>query len=36
VRLHPQMLAELIGHTKPKELLNSYDQTEKAKTADNR
>jgi len=36
VRLHPQMLAELIGHIKSKELLNSYDQTEKAKTADSR
>ncbi|MBO0719630.1 MAG: hypothetical protein J2P41_02340, partial [Blastocatellia bacterium] len=39
VRLHPQMLAELIGHTKqkgPDELLNSYDQTEKAETADSR
>jgi hypothetical protein len=42
VRLHPQMLAELIGHIQPnwpngpKELLNSYDQTEKAETADSR
>jgi hypothetical protein len=42
VRLHPQMLAELIGQIKPtgpngpKELLNSYDQTEKTKTADSR
>jgi hypothetical protein len=39
VRLHPQMLAELIGQTNPnwpKELLNSYDQTEKAKTPDSR
>ncbi len=36
VRLHPQMLAELIGHIKPKEMLNSYDKTEKAKTADSR
>lgn len=36
VRLHPQMLAELIGHIKPKEMLNSYDKTEKAETADSR
>jgi hypothetical protein len=42
VRLHPQMLAELIGHINPtrpngpKEMLNSYDQTEKTKTADSR
>jgi hypothetical protein len=39
VRLHPQILADLISqihHKGPNELLNSYDQTEKAKTADSR
>jgi hypothetical protein len=39
VRLHPQMLADLISqihHNGPNELLNSYDQTEKAKIADSR